>query len=150
MMDAYAAQKQYDAIGDEPQPLPDGVNLYWGNDPDRQDQYELWRWPVSPDNYMKVSGNPYTKQTIRWYSRYGMVPYLTVTIAGWYARWYTGQAKIDGTRTQMLWNGELGGNGPAMKAAGLYVVNRWPQELWSVRWHGDKLDLYRWDNQGGI
>jgi hypothetical protein len=152
--DAQEGQRQYDAVGDEPQPIPEGVNLYWGNGDGREDVYELWRDPTR----MEVSGNPNLRQTIKWFTRYGTGPYFTVTIVGRYVRYYGGMlpgqpgvAKIDGTRTQMLWSGQLGGDGPAMKAAGLYVVNRWVKELVAWRWSdNDPKAAQAWDNQGGI
>ena len=69
---------------------------------------------------------------------------------GWWLRWYWGTGKVDGTRTQMYWNGQLGDPGDPPGDPKCYVVNTWAQEMWSVRFHKDSLDLYRWDNQGGI
>jgi hypothetical protein len=109
-----------------------------------QDQFELWRKPVQ----MKVWGNPYVYQTVTWYDQAG-IAYFKVHILGWFTRWYTGTAKIDGTRTRMFWSGQLGGR-EYMLDQDLYVMNRWEKELKSFRVHNQPLDLYRWDNMGGI
>jgi hypothetical protein len=97
---------------------------------------------------MEVSGSPYVYQTVKWYAPGQDEPYFTVTIAGYVTRWYTGKAKIDGTRTGMLYNGELGD--PAGLDKGLYVKNRWSKEQASCRVSTGKIDCYRPENQGGI
>ena len=96
-----------------------------------------------------VWGYPWLLQRITWHGLLlptGKPAHFTAWIAGWWLRGYWGTAKVDGTRTRMYWNGELGDKGNPT----CFVANTWAEELWSVRFHKDALDLYRWDNMGGI
>ena len=121
--------------------IPSGVDLHKDARPD--DQFELWYKPLK----MEVYGSPYAYQQITWSSDLGV--YFTVCIAGYVTRWYSGSAKIDGTRTRMFWAGQLGGT-PEESWKDYYVVNKWAKELTSFRISTSKLDCYRWDNCGGI
>jgi hypothetical protein len=64
----------------------------------------------------------------------------------WFLRWYVGTAKVDGSRTNMLWNGQLGYPVPMDS----WVITRTPKEQFSVRLRWRKPDRERPLNMGGI
>jgi|GEM_PF-6324759 len=63
---------------------------------------------------------------------------------------YHGKAKVDGTRTYMLWNGQLGDMpvGDMPEGVRHYVWTRTPKELLAARIHSvDRVPV--WENMGG-
>ncbi|MDO8547849.1 MAG: hypothetical protein Q7R68_10885 [Nitrospirales bacterium] len=72
---------------------------------------------------------------------------FTSWVIGWFLQIYYGSAKCDGSRTQDLRNGTLGGNDGERRG---YVMTTTPSELLAVRWRGKGLErIPRWDNMGG-
>lgn len=61
-------------------------------------------------------------------------------------QWYHGTAKIDGTRTYMAWNGQLG---EPRASQDQYVLTTTPSELLAFRWRTDKPKPPFWNDQGG-
>jgi hypothetical protein len=87
----------------------------------------------------------------RWFDRHGRECYLAdawfnTYIVLWFFRWYIGTAKVDGSRTNRLWDGGLGWPVPA----DAWVVTTTPKEKFSVRVRWRKPDRERPLNQGGI
>jgi hypothetical protein len=115
-----------------------------------EDDFTLWKRPLC----MKTFGSPWFFQRVLWFAcsevedpyKLGLQPYFEASILFWFFRWYTGTAKIDGTRTKMYWYGQLGG----VPDQSMYVVNRWSKEMFSVRIRWRKPDHMRYDNMGGI
>lgn len=78
---------------------------------------------------------------------------------GWFvSRWwfghlqyYRGDAKCDGTRTRMYWQGQLddGQGEPYQPHLSQYVYTDLPRELWAFRWRQGGPGEPRWDNMGG-
>ncbi len=92
--------------------------------------------PLIPPGVYEVPGKTSMQKT-----------YFVSWVVLWFFRWYHGSMKIDGTRTLMYWNHQLGESYPDLN---WYVVNTWAKELLSLRFRFTKPDNERWNNQGGI
>ena len=72
---------------------------------------------------------------------------FTSWVIGWGLQIYYGTVKCDGSRTQDLRRGALGGNDVDRMG---YVMTTTPAELLAVRWRWAGLERTpRWDNMGG-
>jgi hypothetical protein len=106
-----------------------------------------------PDERFHLSGAPTMSTYGRWDWLYRRVEWyfpagqhFHTSILLWVFRWYRGEAKVDGTRTQAYWAGVYGQ--PVYPS--LYVATTTDKEMFSVRLSVSKPDRERVLNMGGI
>ena len=71
------------------------------------------------------------------------------TFVSWFlfgrGQFYHGDAKCDGTRTVMAWNGQLGDRVPETQ----YVLTTTPSEMHALRWRSNRPGPPVWNDMGG-
>lgn len=120
------------------------INLHKNARPD--EVFNLSSWPV----VMRTWGRDWLYRSVKWRMDDPVRnDWFNSYVVLWFFRWYIGNAKVDGGRTLMLRNGELG-ELPSADLRTAWVITYTAKEMLSFRIRRRRPDRERPLNMGGI